>query len=334
MQQFFKVIGTGHYLPGKLLSADDIDARANLPAGWAANHVGVLSRYECLPPESLGSMAGHAVAAALKDADIDWPQVDLILDASTCRHQPIPCNAAFVQAEIGEPAYGIPCMDVQTTCLGFIAALQIANGLFAAGGYEHIVIVCSEAALAGVNWKDPETACLFGDGAAAAAVRRTEPIGTLFYEHETYSKHIEICGVRGGSHRLPPFYYTPERYADYRFHMDGKSLFKVARKKLLPMTNRLIDTATSDPNTNFTREQLHVIPHQASPLAVEKIRRGLELTHEQYDDRVANLGNMIAASIPTVLSLSRSEGKISQGDPVMLLGTSAGYSQAAMIFQM
>src|SRR5262245_50584174 len=100
MQQHFEIAGTGRCLPQRKLSAEDVDERCGMPAGWTREHVGVMTRYECVAPESLASMAVDAIAAAMRDAAVAWDQVDLIIDAGTCRHQPIPCNAAYVHREL------------------------------------------------------------------------------------------------------------------------------------------------------------------------------------------------------------------------------------------
>jgi 3-oxoacyl-[acyl-carrier-protein] synthase-3 len=327
MWQHFQVVGTGLHLPRRRLSAEDIDRRAGVPAGWTRTQIGILNRHECAAPETLASLACEAAAAALTDAAVGWQEIDLIIDGSTCRHQPIPFNAACLQAEFGPAAQGIACMDVHSTCLGFVLALHVANSLLASAAYRHILIVCSEAGLAGVNWKEPESACLLGDGAAAVVLHRTPPRLTWFFAHETYSQYVETCQVRGGGHNLPPFACTPENEAAFRFHMDGPLLFRAAGKHLPRMTQTLLASAGLAAGT------LHVIPHQASPKALVIFRRLMGFRTEFVHDRIAQLGNMAAASIPAVLHQCRTEGIIPAGANVMLLGTSAGYSQAVAIFQ-
>jgi 3-oxoacyl-[acyl-carrier-protein] synthase-3 len=314
------------YLPRVALSAEDVERRAGLPPGWVLRHSGVEVRYECVMPETLATMAQEAVRLALEDAGIGFPEIDLIVDCSTCRHQPIPCNAAILQAIFGSEAHGIPCMDVQGACLGFVLGLNVANGLLAAGGYERILLVCSEAGLPGVNWDEPESATLMGDGAAAVIVERAEPRADYYFRHETYSAHVEDCEVRGGGHRLPAYLFKEENVADYLFHMDGPQVFRTALLRLPQMFECLIEEASTD------RASLLVVPHQASPRAVESVRRVLKLTSNQFVNRVAKMGNMIAASIPAMLHEVRQEGRLHPGQPVMLLGTSAGYAQAGLIF--
>ena len=326
MWQHFDIKGTGIYLPRRRLSAEDSDRRAGLPLGWARSHAGVLNRHEFAQPETLAGMAREAVAAAMTSSGVAWNDIDLIMDGSTCQQQPIPCNAAGLQAEFGPDAHGIACMDVHSTCLGFILALHVANSLFATHAYRHILIVCSEAGLTGVNWKEPESACLVGDGAAAVLRAQGERRPTWFFAHETYASYLDACHVRGGGHNLPAFACRPENEAAFRFHMDGPLLFRAAAKHLPPMTEALLRAAGLD------KDHLHAIPHQASPKALAIVRRLLGFAPDRFHDR-AHLGNTASASIPIVLHQCRSEGIIPDGANVVLLGTSAGYSQAAAIFQ-
>jgi 3-oxoacyl-[acyl-carrier-protein] synthase III len=327
MLQHFEIAGTGTCLPERRLSAEDLDVRCGLPAGWTREHVGVLTRYECAPPETLASMAVAAMTRALAAADLGWNAIDLIIDGSTCRHQPIPGNAAYVHREIGAAAEGIPTMDVHATCLGFIAALHVANSLLAGGGYRHIVIVCSETPLAGVNRRDPESACLMGDGAAAVVVRRAEPRPTYGFSHQTFSQYLDACQVEGGGFVLPPTEYSAESDDRFRFAMDGPRLVQATCKHLPPLVTKLIDEC------GVPRERLHVLPHQAAPRALAIVRRTLRFERERFHERVTEYGNQIAASVPNVLHLCRQEAVIGPGDRVLLLGTSAGYSQAGLIFE-
>jgi 3-oxoacyl-[acyl-carrier-protein] synthase III len=327
-QQYFCIAGTGAYLPQRCLTAEDIDGRIGRNPGWTRARTGVVERRECASPESLGSMARVAIQAAMHDANTAWADIDMIVDCSTSRHRPIPCNAAHLQALFGEPASGIPCIDVQSTCLGFIVALHVANGLMHAPHYRAILVVCSEAGLAGVNWSEPESAALVGDGAAAAVLRRRECGERCAYFHETYSQYLDCCRVDGGGHLLTPYAYTADNDVRYRFHMDGRALFRAVRKHLPPMVRRAMQAAEASP------ERLHVVPHQASPGAAEFVSRLLKLPQERFHGGMERFGNLAAAGIPYVLHRCRKERVFGPGDQVMLMGTSAGYSQAVLVFRM
>ena len=179
------------------------------------------------------------------------------------------------------------------------------------------------------DWNQPECAALLGDGAAAALLTPHPADSTLMhFLHETWSEHIDTCRVNGGATLLPSYDYTSNRKADYLFQMNGPAVFKAALQKLSPMVNQLIDASEHD------RSQLHVIPHQASPKANKMVCHTMKMNRDRFYGGIAEHGNLAAAGIPLVLDRCRKETRILRDEVVMLLGTSAGYSQAALIFQM
>ena len=230
MRQYFRIVGTGSYLPGAPVSAAEIERRVPLPEGWVSENTLVSFRHECVPPESVLTMAAEAASRALDDANLTWREIDLIIDGSTSCHQPIPCNSAVMQAVFGEEAQGIPCVDVHGTCLGFLLGLNIANALLAADQYRRILMVSSEAPLAAANWNEPESATILGDGAAVLILERREVAAPGAFRHQTFSQFQTDCEVRGGGHHIPAWRYTAQNDADFRFHMNGPKLFQTAAR--------------------------------------------------------------------------------------------------------
>jgi 3-oxoacyl-[acyl-carrier-protein] synthase-3 len=250
--------------------------------------------------------------------------VDVIIDASTCQQQPIPCNAVLLQGELGPDAAGIPAFDVHGTCLSFLLALSSINGLFAAGQYRRALIVSAETPLDGVNWSDPASACLFGDGAAAVVVERADPpVGPFAFVYETFAEHATVCEVRAGTHRIPPDTWSRERDALFRFAMNGPRLHRLASRHLPPLVERAMRAAGRD------LAGLHVVPHQASGPAVALMCRRLGLAPAQVQVSLPQHGNLVAAGIP--YALHHAGARIPVGAPLMLLGTAAGYAQGVMI---
>ena len=298
-------------------------------------HCGVATRYECRAPESMLTMGATAARNALEAAHVSWQDIDLIIDCSTSRYRPIPCNAAHYQHTVGRDARGIPCFDVQSTCLGFIVALQTANALMMTESYRHILIVASEAALTGVNWQQPESAGLMSDGAAAAVLRFSSTNLPLVMAHETFGEHLDLCKVDGGAHFLPAFEYSENRRSEFLFDMNGPALFRVAASRLPKMVRSTVTQwAQRIGNPDAAITDLQSIPHQASPKALDTMLQLLGTTPDRFQIAVRDIGNMAAASLPFMLDryLQRPAAETQSGQPVMLLGTSAGYSQAAMIF--
>jgi 3-oxoacyl-[acyl-carrier-protein] synthase-3 len=182
--------------------------------------------------------------------------------------------------------------------------------------------------MAGLNWSQPESAALIGDGAAAVVLRFDASIDhPWIFGHETLGQFLEHCRIDGGGHFLPPYDFVPENRAPYCFDMNGPAVFRTALKYLPELVSK-VQAAWGD----FSRIQ--VLPHQASPKALELIRQKLGFSTDQFHCVVRRVGNMIAAGMPFVLDHCRRTGAVRAGDSLMLLGTSAGYSQAAAIWQL
>lgn len=325
MQQYFRIAGLGGHLPAKVITAAELDARLSLAPGWTLRHTGVATRHQRAPDETATDLGCRAARAALADAGLRLRDIDLIIDASTCQQQPIPTNAALLQKALGPEAHGSAAFDVHASCLSFVVALATANAFFAAGQYRHALIVSAETALNGVNWADPASACLMGDGAAAVVVSLVEaPVANFAYRYETFGEFAHVCEVAGGGHRLPPYAITPENESRYRFFMDGPRLHKAASRHLPPLVERVLREA------HAALAGLHVVPHQASGPAMELIARRLGIARDRLHSSLADHGNLVAAGIPFALHLARE--KIGTGSRVIFIGTAAGYSQAAMVF--
>lgn len=324
VHQCFRITGSARHLPAICLTADELDRRLNLQPGWTARHTGVHRRYQAVGGETAATMARLVIESALADARCSLSDVDLIIDASLSVQQPIPCNAALIQEALGPAAAGIPSIDIHASCLGFLVALQMVNGLLASGSIRRAVIVCSETPLQGVNWNEPESACLMGDAAAAVVVEAAESKRHCVFKLQTFSEGAHLCEVKGGGHRLPPYSYTESKRSSYQFHMDGKAVHKMASRLLPP----LVAAALSEAGCRLV--DLHVVPHQASGPAIEFIARRLGIAREQLHATVAEHGNLVAAGIPFVLHEVRHA--LPRDRQIMLLGTAAGYTQGCAIF--
>jgi len=326
MQQHFRIAGTGGYLPARRITAAELDTRLGLAPGWTLRHTGVAVRHQSAPGETATAMGVRAAHDALAAANVRLAEVDLIIDASTCQQQPIPGNAPLLQQALGPAARGSAAFDVHASCLSFVVALATVNAFFAAGQYRCALIVSAETPLNGVDWSDPASACLMGEGAAAAVlVRSPAPVDPgMAYRYETFGELAGLCGVDGGGHRLTPFEFTMETAARFRFHMDGPKLHRAASRLLPPLVQRVLREAAA------RLADLHIVPHQASGPAVELLARRLGVARDRLHSSLAEHGNLVAAGIP--FALHRAREKIGAGSRTLLLGTAAGYSQAALLF--
>lgn len=318
-----KITGTGRYLPGSGVAAEEIDRRLGVEPGWVMRKTSVANRH-FVGEETASQMGAQAARDALQAAGLHFSDIDCLVCASGTMQQPIPCTAALIQEALGEQESGVPCFDVNATCLSFVTALDTMSYLIDAGRYRRILIVSTEIASKGLNWSDKESAALFGDGAAAAVVERSSENDSsriLHAKMTTHSGGAHHSEIRGGGSGLPASLYEESKAADYLFSMDGEGIFRQASRLLPDFMGGLLGGA------GLTMGDFKlVVPHQGSVMAMKLLQRKLGISEEQMLYIAPHYGNVIAASIPLGLDMAVREGRLERGDRVLLVGTSAGLS--------
>lgn len=322
-----KIRSIAHCLPEKCVSSYKLDEMLNLPQGSVLKKSGLIERYFIDDEETAASLGAKAANKALSKEKLSSSDIDLIIGASGVGQQPIPCTAALIQAELGWQKTGIPCFDVNSTCLSFITALDVASALLSTNQYNRILIVASDFPSRGMNWKDLETCTIFGDGAAACVVEKDDNSKRLYaHQMTTLSEGISYCKIEAGGTKIPPAQIKNRE--DGLFHMDGKSVYKIAGQTLSKIHQSILN------KVNLTIDDIdYIIPHQASALALMHIRRRLKIPKEKFIVHYPYIGNQMAASIPSVLSRLSEEGKLQRGQRLYLLGTGAGFAAAATILE-
>lgn len=323
-----KIVGTGKYLPKRRVSDAEMDDALGVPKGWVRRKTNVIFRH-FIEDETASEMGARAAYAALEAAGLDFGDVDCLVCASGTMEQPIPCTAALIQRAMGQQHSGVPAFDINSTCLSFVAGLDVMSYLVDAGRYRNVLLVSSEIASRGLNWNQKESAALFGDGAAAAVIARTEPGEPSRILHavlETYSAGARFSEIRGGGSAKHARAYAPETEADYLFDMQGEAIFKAAAKLLPAFLRRLLTGA----GCGLDEVKL-VIPHQGSSMAMRLIGRRLGIPEHKLMSITSDHGNTIAASIPMGLHEAAKQGRIERGDRILLLGTSAGLTLGGVV---
>jgi 3-oxoacyl-[acyl-carrier-protein] synthase III len=298
-----------------------MEGRLNLSPGALSKASGVEARYVC-DGESQIDLALTAAAGALADAGMVAGDIDLVLFAAAVPYQPIPATAPLILRGLGIADGRAAGFDVNSTCLSFVTAFEIAARQLAAGTATNALIVSAEVASRALPWETaPEVAALFGDGAGAAVLTR-DPAGQIAAMRlRTYPSAYEACGIGAGGTR---FDFTREAAAfaaHSRFMMDGKALFRLAAQHFGAFVADLLAEAGWQP-----ADVDLVIPHQASPAALAHMIRQTGFPPDRVVNIVAGHGNQIAASIPFTLDVARQAGRVRPGTRVLMLGTSAGVS--------
>lgn len=319
-----RIAGLGHYLPQRRVMSEELEPSLGVPKGWVAQRTGVLER-RYTSGETAAFQAAQAARMALQNAGAQLEEIDLIVGASSTPQQAIPCTAALVQRELGAPDGGSTCFDVNATCLSFMFALVTAGQLLASGAYKKALIFSSELASTSLNPKEPESAALFGDAAAAAVLQPSDDSsGILGFQFATYSSAATATELRGGGtlHHPNTTQHTPEINL---FHMNGPAIFKHASRVMPGFLNGFLR------QVGWTVPEIDLlVPHQASGPAVQMLSRQVGFSQQQLYFNLPTRGNCVAASIPLALSEAYQEGRMQRGQKVLLAGTAAGLTLGAV----
>lgn len=336
-----RIIGVGRYLPKRVIANEEIERRGGFPQGMVAkSRVGVKERRRAASGETASSMAAKAAQEAIQHAGIEAGELDAIINASGTLQQMIPDGGCLLQYELGLSDSGIPSFSVHATCLSFLVALETACAMISRpdGRYRTVLVSSTEVTSAGVDPFDANTAPLFGDGAAAAIVRRAEPSeGSCIHQSlvQTFSEGHDLCAVRGYGTGLPNWprddtmdHKSPNSdltYGHCHFDMDGEKVLRFVGSNLPPLLEEL------QPGLSRRLGDIKwVVPHQASGLALEHLA-AFGWPQARVLRTIEEVGNCVAASIPITLYEGVTDGRIQRGDKVLICGTSAGISFGGMI---
>jgi 3-oxoacyl-[acyl-carrier-protein] synthase-3 len=323
--------GLGVYAPREHRSSEALDAVFGQPAGWTKAQFGIASRGVAAPDETTSCMGTEAARRALAMAGWADGEFDVLIGACAVMEQPIPGASVLIQDALGLGKSGIWAFDVNQTCLSFLTALDVAAMGFGTGRFRRALIVSSDIASAGLDWTAPASAAIFGDGAAAACLEiGTDPDGPglLARGFETYGESKGLATLRSGGTRIRVEHGIEALAQGARFHMDAFGIFKAAARALPALIDRVLGEA------GLTRTDVDtIVPHQASGPGLEHVRRLMGGDPGRVVDIFADRGNQIAASLPTALVEAQARGRLGPGKTVLLLGTAAGISAAAMVLR-
>lgn len=318
------ILGTGAARDIPIATSRELDHKHDLPAGRIERLTGVVQRPHAGARDQV-DLATEAARAALADAGIVAEALDAILHAAAVPYQTIPATAPLVQQALGLPDGAVAAYDVGATCLGFLAALQHAAAMIETGRWTQVLVVASEKVSDNLDWREPATAGLFGDGAAAAVIGRGPEglrVGQVMLK--TYPSGYDTARLRAGGTRLG----AAAQAAETRFVMDGPALFELTRRRFGAFvfdTLRSVGLGLDDIDI--------VVPHQASPAALRLMARALGVGEDRLVDLSTTYGNQVAASLPLSLDHARREGRIAPGMRVLLLGTAAGVTFGTAVLE-
>lgn len=317
-----KIIGTGSALPQKTVTNEDMAQLVDTSDEWIRERTGIGGRH-ISTGETVVSLAVCACEKALESAGRKASETELILVATAAPEVGIPCAACQVQSQLG--ASRAVAFDLNAACAGFLFALNTAYAYIEAGIYENALVVGSEVLSKIVDWTDRGTCVLFGDGAGAVLVERSQQPGILgFVQHSDGTKgEVLKCGSR----QLKNPYVSMPLDSPY-VKMDGREVFAFAVRQVPASILEVLKQLQIAPDD----VDLYVL-HQANRRILEGIAKRLSLDMEKFPMNLDRVGNMSSAAIPVLLDELAREGRLQEGMTLVLSGFGAGLTYGACVLK-
>ena len=322
------VRGTGSVTGGRVVTSASLDELHGRPPGTTQAHSGVVSRPWVTPDQTSSTLATEAIQLALATAGAEPAQLDAVIVAAAVAEQPMPTTAMLTLGHLGLEGTNTVAFDVNASCLGFLAAFDVAALGIAAGRWRRVAVAAVDIASMGLDHTDLDSSALFGDGAGAVVLEPADDgQGILAIRWETFPSGSALCGIPAGGTRYNVS-HPPERQSDYLFHMEGMGLTRLATRHL----PRLVDATLADAGITAADVAV-VVPHQASSLGMRYARERLGFAADAVVDILHDHGNQVSASLPTALDHAVRTGRLGPGRTALLLGTGAGVARAAMVLR-
>ncbi|QLG41439.1 beta-ketoacyl-ACP synthase III [Paenibacillus sp. FSL W7-1088] len=318
------VIGTGKYVPEKILTNSDLEKMVDTNDEWIVSRTGIKERHIAAPDQATSDLAYEAAIKALESAGMTGSDLDLIIVATITPDSSFPSTACILQDKLG--AKGAAAFDLSAACSGFVYGLATATSFIQSGMYNNALVIGADCLSRITDYTDRNTCVLFGDGAGAVIVGEV-PEGRGFKSFDLGAEGAggSLLQMEGGGSRLPASVETVENKKHY-IYMNGREVFKFAV--------RVMGTATVEVLRKAGLERTDVdlfVPHQANIRIIQSAMQRLELPEEKVVVNVDKYANTSAASIPLALVEAAEEGRMKAGDTVLMVGFGGGLTWGASV---
>ena len=315
-----KIASLASYVPETVVENAYFETRYKLKPGTILKKTGLRSRRYAQPDEYPTSMGLLAARKAINNAELDAEAIDLLISAGTSRDQSIPPDAMIYAHKLGIP--DVQCIHVEAVCLSFLNAMEIADFYISSGKKQAVLLISAEKTSKVINYDDPSSSILLGDGAAAVVLCPGEGNSKILassFKTEALGKNIEVAHLKAGGLKNHPF---DDHFRDEmtKFTVNGPLEFKLAVKYIPDFLKSLLEDAG-----HGIEAFDHVIPHQVVPKMIKSILGRIGLPSDQLRIN-SEYGNMAAASIPVVMAGLIESGRMVRGQKILLFGGAAGFS--------
>ncbi len=321
------IAGTGSFLPEKRLTNDDLSKMVDTNDEWITQRTGIKERRIAGAGESTATLSIQAAKRALESAGLEAKDIDLILCATITPEMGFPSTACFVAAGLGLTS--TPAFDLSAACSGFLYGLETATAFIKSGRYQNVLVLGAETISRITDYTDRGSCILFGDGAGAVIVQRSNDTkkGVIYSSIHADGHGWELLHHMPGSRHVMDEAMLTGR--NQYIKLKGREVYKFAVHRF----EELIEDAMR--KCELTPEQVSlIIPHQSNLRIIEHAIQKLKFPREKAFVNIDKYGNTSAASVPIALDEARRSGRIKDGDVVLFVAFGAGltWSNAVIRF--
>lgn len=328
-----KIVGLGHHVPDTVITNEYLSTLMDTNNEWIIERTGINERRWIDPKvDTVANMAAKATRIALKNANLTEKDIDFIVFATITPDYFFPGSGVLLQRELGLDGR-IAALDIRNACSGFIYALSVADQFIKSGMYKTILVVGAEiqSTALDITTRGRNTAVIFGDGAGAAVVQRSDKPGVLSTHLHSDGQFAEELYLKDPGSSRPHAERQPEQILDtstYKVVMNGSQVFKHAVVRFIEVINEALE------KNNLKKEDINLlVPHQANLRISQFIQQKLALRDDQVYNNIMRYGNTTAASIPIALSEAWKEGRIKENDVICLAAFGSGFTWASALIR-
>lgn len=319
------IIGLGEYLPEKILTNADLEKMVDTSDEWITTRTGIKERHVVAAGQATSDLAFNAAVRALENAKLKAEDLDLIVVATITGDMPFPSVSALVQDKLG--AKNAVCFDIAAACAGFLYGISVAEKFIASSVYKNALVIGAETLSTITDWQDRNTCVLFGDGAGAAVLSEVKKGGIIATHLGCDGSKAGILNLPAGGSRNPATAETVKNRQHF-LKMQGNELFKIAVNTM----TRAAEIVLKQAGMTFADVDL-IIPHQANARIIMAVAKKLGIPEDRVYLNIERCGNMSSASTVTALCEAVQEGKVKQGDIILLDAFGAGLVWGACIIE-
>jgi 3-oxoacyl-[acyl-carrier-protein] synthase-3 len=320
---FSRIIGTGSYLPEKVLSNDELSRTVDTSDEWIYERTGIRQRHIVAQGQYTSDLALNASLKALEAADLQADELDLIVLATSTPDVVFPSSASILQEKLN--VHRCAAFDVQAVCAGFAYALSVADQYIKAGTCQKVLVVGAETFSRILDWTDRTTCILFGDGAGAVILSAGDTPGVHSTHIHADGRFQDLLHVPTGVSKQ----YNEMFKAQTAVQMDGQKVFKWAVKEMSALAIKTLE------ENGLTADDVDwMVPHQANIRIIEAVASKAGVPMERVVVTVHNHGNTSAASVPLALDTAVRDGRIQPGHTILLEAFGGGFTWGSALITM